>query len=242
MRVSPSSGLSATGASSVSISGSGFDAKANNAFGVYVVFGPKPADYHLDANLFGAAKWVHVGGAGGGAGQAEMTASGGFDVTLSVRARYTDGNGKKVDCTVTRCYVLTFAAHGVPDRSQDTSTPVSFEGGSTGSGSGSSDSSGASDSAGSSGSAGSGASGTSGASANGSGSGTSPKPTTGAAQTGTAAPVAGGAAETDATPLAAVSVASSDAGPAWPFWAAMAVAIGAGLGARPLLRRAFARA
>ncbi|MDX6740280.1 hypothetical protein [Actinocorallia sp. A-T 12471] len=245
LRVSPSSGLSATGANTVSISGSGFDAKANNGFGVYVVFGPKPANYHLDANLFGAAKWVHTGGAGGGAGQAEMKADGSFSVTLSVQARYTDGNGKKVDCTVTKCYILTMAAHGVPDRSQDTSTPVSFKGGSSGGGSGTSGSGSSGSGSSGSGSSGTGSSGSGNSSTGSSGAGTggtAAQPSTGPVQTGTAAPAAiAGADAPAATPLEAVAVSASDAAPAWPFWAAMAVAVGAGLGARPLLRRATAR-
>ncbi|HEX2312310.1 MAG TPA: hypothetical protein VHJ17_01145 [Thermomonospora sp.] len=128
LRVSPSSGLD-PGGQTVSISGSGFDPARNNGFGVYVVFGPRRADFHRDANAYGAAVWVHRGGSGGG--QARMSPSGTFSVTLRVKARYTDGNGRAVDCTATPCYVMAMAAHGVPDRSQDVVVPVTFGGGGT---------------------------------------------------------------------------------------------------------------
>lgn len=128
VRVSPTTGLD-PGGQTITVRGSGFDPRRNNKFGVYVVFGPRNADWVTNSNAYLSAKWVHPGGAGGGSGQAPMSASGSFSVTLSVKARYTDGDGKKVDCLKTQCYVITMAAHGVPDRSQDTFTPVTFVGG-----------------------------------------------------------------------------------------------------------------
>ncbi|TDB86058.1 hypothetical protein E1266_34725, partial [Actinomadura sp. 7K534] len=130
VRVSPATGLD-PGGQTISVGGSGFDPARNNRFGVYVVFGPRRADWSTNSNSFLSAKWVHPGGSGGG-GQAPMSASGGFSVNLQVKAKYTDGDGRKVDCLKTQCYVITMAAHGVPDRSQDTFTPVSFKGGGAG--------------------------------------------------------------------------------------------------------------
>lgn len=94
VRVSPTTGLD-PGGQTITVRGSGFDAARNNKFGVYVVFGPRGPDWASNSNAYLAATWVHPGGSGGG-GQAPMSASGGFSVTLSVKARYTDGNGKKV--------------------------------------------------------------------------------------------------------------------------------------------------
>ncbi|MFF4239103.1 hypothetical protein ACFYYL_24810 [Actinomadura geliboluensis] len=127
--VTPTTGADPAG-QDIRVTGSGFDPDKNNGFGVYVAFGPKKgADWYLNANAFQATKWVHKN-ASGSAGQAKMNADGTFDLTLAgVKAQYTDGDGNKVDCLTTQCYILTLAAHGSPDRSQDTATPVTFTGG-----------------------------------------------------------------------------------------------------------------
>ncbi|TDC61700.1 hypothetical protein E1200_28440 [Actinomadura sp. GC306] len=242
VRVSPTTGLD-PGGQTISVSGSGFDAARNNKFGVYVVFGPRRADWATNSNSFLAAKWVHPGGAGGGSGQAPMSASGGFSVSLQVKAKYTDGDGRKVDCLKTRCYVITMAAHGVPDRSQDTFTPITFRGGGTGGGSGSGGSGG-------SGSGGAGPGGSQGAGGGAAGSGASgagsaaPGAPHGAApggDSGTPAPSAtpDGASLAGASPAAAFeqTLSGGDAVSPWPFWAATAAAAGALLAARSLLRR-----
>lgn len=137
--VTPTAGLLPDGGTTITVTGRGFDPVKNNKVGVYVVFGPvDPGTYFEDANRFLAAVWVHPGAAAG-PGQAEMAADGSFTVTLprpgspALTATYTDGNGTKVDCRVTPCQVFTMAAHGNPDRSQDTFRAVSFAatGGST---------------------------------------------------------------------------------------------------------------
>jgi hypothetical protein len=231
VRVTPTSGLTASGAT-VTVSGSGFSATANGGVGIYVVFGPKKANFHQDANVFGAARWVHPKGAGGGPGQAALSQDGSFSTTLSVKAQYTDGNGTKVDCLKTQCYVLTFAAHGSADRSQDTATPVTFkQAASTGNGNGSPA---ASPSA-------------------------SKAPSTGAPPSAAAAPAASaspGAAKTaeaanGAPPVGAPEVApeeveaqtvsSSDTVPAWPFWTSVAAVLAIGFAARAFTRRRLAR-
>ncbi|TDB93945.1 WxL domain-containing protein [Actinomadura sp. 7K534] len=126
--VTPDSGADPAG-QDLTVSGSGFNPDANNGFGVYVVFGPKNADYATNAGTFQVSKWVHKNGAPS-PGQDKMNADGTFNVTLpGVKAQYTDGNGVFHDCLKTQCYVITMAAHGVPDRSQDTFTPVTFTGG-----------------------------------------------------------------------------------------------------------------
>lgn len=128
LTVTPSTGLEPAGAS-VTVKGSGYVAGSGN--GIYVVFGPKEADWTTNAGNYGASKWLKAYGADG------INPDGTFSVTLTdVKASYKNGAGKDVDCLVTECYVLTMAAHGSPDRSQDAFVKVSFKGGSTTAGSG----------------------------------------------------------------------------------------------------------
>ena len=119
--VTPSSGLAANDAS-VTITGEGFNPAG---FGIYVAVGPKRADFSTNAGNYQVVKWVWANPSGS-AGQAKLEADGSFSVAVGVDATYTDGNGNAVDCRVDQCQVLTFAAHGSTDRSQDTFTPVSF--------------------------------------------------------------------------------------------------------------------
>ncbi|WP_067460344.1 hypothetical protein [Actinomadura macra] len=126
--VTPATGADPEGAT-LTVHGSGFSATANNGLGVYAVFGPKGPDYATNANAYQASKWVHKG-ATPSAGQAVLNADGTFDVTFTgIKAKYTDGDGKQVNCLTTQCYLITMAAHGLPDRSQDSFTPVTFTGG-----------------------------------------------------------------------------------------------------------------
>lgn len=125
--VTPTRDVPREGASLV-VDGRGFDPDRNNGVGIYVVFGPRAPEFWRNANLFAAAKWVHRN-ASASPGQAPMRPDGSFSVTLEgISARYTDGDGRTVDCLSTGCYVITMAAHGLPDRSQDTFTPIAFAG------------------------------------------------------------------------------------------------------------------
>jgi hypothetical protein len=120
--VEPSDGLPADGAT-LSITGSGFSTAGN---GVYVVFGPiTPAPgYYLDPGIYGAFRWVHAGATDSSI-EAPLADDGSFDTTLEVTPTFDTPQGE-VDCAVTACGVITFAAHGSPDRGQDTCVAVSF--------------------------------------------------------------------------------------------------------------------
>lgn len=72
-------------------------------------------------------KWVRPGGTASADGDA-MSSIGGFATTLTVSPTYVDATGRTVDCTVIQCYLMTFAAHGDPDTSQDTAVALSFAG------------------------------------------------------------------------------------------------------------------
>ncbi|MER7168892.1 HtaA domain-containing protein [Micromonospora sp. NPDC000207] len=122
--VSPATGLDPAGAT-ITVEGSGFDANGNNGFGVYAAFGPKVDDHWLNSAVLKPVKWVSRTNQPTEA-RDRLNADGTFRTTLPIAAVYTDGNGDTVDCTRVQCYVVTFAAHGSPDRSQDTFTPVTF--------------------------------------------------------------------------------------------------------------------
>jgi hypothetical protein len=109
------------------LTGSGFDPLANGGVGIYVVFGPlaDAPTFYTDAERYGAARWVHPG-AVAGPGQAALEADGSFTTTLEIQPRYVDGHDVAVDCVATPCHVITMAAHGATDRSQDTFTAVTF--------------------------------------------------------------------------------------------------------------------
>ncbi len=120
--VEPAGPLPASGGT-LTVTGTGFTPAGN---GVYVVFGPiTPAPgYYMDPSLYGAFKWVHAGAADTPA-TAPLAADGSFSTTLAVQAALTTPAGP-VDCGAVACGVITFAAHGSPDRSQDTCVAVSF--------------------------------------------------------------------------------------------------------------------
>ncbi|MYW03535.1 hypothetical protein [Streptomyces sp. SID3343] len=127
--VTPSSDIDPAGAT-ITVTGSGY--AAGSGTGIYVVFGPKAADWTTNAGNYGASKWLKAVPA---PGSDSINADGTFSVKLpDVKAVYKDGAGKDVDCRKTDCYILTMAAHGSPDRSQDAFTKVTFKDGATTSG------------------------------------------------------------------------------------------------------------
>jgi hypothetical protein len=118
LSVSPGSGVAA--GATVSVSGSGYSATANNGVGIYVAWCKLVPQYWVSADNCGDARWVHVGG--GGAGQAVMTAGGSFNTSLTLAAAVAGA-----ECTVPGvCKVVTMAAHGSSDRSQDAVVGVAF--------------------------------------------------------------------------------------------------------------------
>jgi hypothetical protein len=118
----PTTGLSSAGPSTVTVSGRGY---APNEPGIYVAYGPAAGS--ANAGAYGTAKWVHPG-ATPSATQDALSTTGSFSTTLTLDPVYTDGSGNRVDCTVTACFIQTFAAHGSADRTQDRAVAVSFAG------------------------------------------------------------------------------------------------------------------
>ncbi|GGM18773.1 HtaA domain-containing protein [Micromonospora yangpuensis] len=124
--VTPDSGLDPAGAT-ITVRGSGFDPDANNGAGIYVSFGPKVDEHWTNSGVLQVTKWVNRTNEPTEA-RDRLNADGTFHTTLPISAVYTDRNGDRVDCTAVQCYVITFAARGSADRSQDTFTPVTFTG------------------------------------------------------------------------------------------------------------------
>ncbi|WFE23694.1 HtaA domain-containing protein [Solwaraspora sp. WMMD937] len=122
--VTPDTGVDPAGVT-VTVDGSGFDPQANDAAGIYVSFGPKVDEHWTNASVLQVTKWVSSTNEPTDA-RDTMNPDGSFSTTLPISAQYIDRNGNAVDCTVTQCYVITFAARGSADRSQDTFTPISF--------------------------------------------------------------------------------------------------------------------
>lgn len=118
------------GGQTFQISGSGFSATANGGLGVYVAFGPNPAlhpsDWFNNISYYETAVWVHPGGTGTATNK-NMNANGTFTFTL------TNGDGSPLtaaygttNCQQIQCGIVTMAAHGSTDRSQDSFRPISF--------------------------------------------------------------------------------------------------------------------
>jgi hypothetical protein len=122
--VTPAAGVDPAGAV-ITVTGSGFDPAANGAAGIYVSFGPKVEDHWTNASVLQVTKWVSRDNLPTDA-RDTLNPDGTFQTTLPISAVYTDRNGAEVDCTAVQCYVITFAARGSADRSQDTFTPVTF--------------------------------------------------------------------------------------------------------------------
>ncbi|MEV8510903.1 HtaA domain-containing protein [Dactylosporangium sp. NPDC051484] len=122
--VTPSQGLDPAGAT-ITVRGSGFDPDANNAAGFYVSFGPKVDEHWANSSVLQVTKWVNKTNEPTDA-RDRLATDGSFNTTLPISAVYTDRKGNQVDCIQVQCYVITFAARGSADRSQDTFTPITF--------------------------------------------------------------------------------------------------------------------
>ncbi|MFZ2242462.1 MAG: neocarzinostatin apoprotein domain-containing protein, partial [Gordonia amarae] len=109
--VSQASGLDPRG-SKVTISGTGF---SGAGAGVYVGLVQDSLFSTTDASGWGAVAFVTP----------VMMSGGAWSTTLTLKADYGKGN-----CLRNPCSIHTIAAHGSSDRSQDTSTPVTFDDGS----------------------------------------------------------------------------------------------------------------
>jgi len=124
--VSPSTGLNPAGAT-ITVNGSGF---STTEPGIYVAIASTAKYDPADGEAFGTQKWVHVG-ATPSRGQDALNTDGTFSTTLDVKAVFGEDE-YATDCTVEQCAIYTLAAHGSTDRTQDTTTPISFgTGGST---------------------------------------------------------------------------------------------------------------
>jgi hypothetical protein len=111
LSVSPSTGVRP--GATVSVSGSGYSTTANNGVGIYVAWCKLVPQYWASADNCGDARWLN--------GSA-LKPSGSFSVSLTLAASIAGTN-----CAVAgACKVVTMAAHGSSDRSQDAVAGVSF--------------------------------------------------------------------------------------------------------------------
>lgn len=110
------------------VTGSGFAAAVAGP-GLYVAVGPRVGDdWFVDASRFQQVKWVSVSASAETASRAPLTPQGTFSLTLpGVASTFTSGT-TTYDHATTPFQVLTMAAHGSPDRSLDTATPLVFAG------------------------------------------------------------------------------------------------------------------
>lgn len=113
LAATPSSNLSTTAPTTVTVQGVGYSPTAP---GIYVVFGPQSGNTNPGA--YGDSKWLSLG--------TGLSATGTFATTLTVRPTYTDASGNVVNCTVVQCYVSTMRAHGMADVDQSASVPLAF--------------------------------------------------------------------------------------------------------------------
>ncbi|MGW6377251.1 neocarzinostatin apoprotein domain-containing protein [Rhodococcus sp. NPDC055112] len=98
----------AAGGEAIRVSGTGFSAAGA---GLYVGLAETGRYNPLDADSFASTVYVRTAEIQGGA----------WSVDLPVQARVG-----ATDCLARPCAIYTLAAHGSPDRSQDTVTPVTF--------------------------------------------------------------------------------------------------------------------
>ena len=92
----------------ITVSGKNFSGKN---FGIYVGLAQDNKYGPTKQGSFGETKWLKPNEIRGG------------KFTTRIKVKAVSG---KINCKVNRCSIRTLSAHGVPDRTQDTKTPVSF--------------------------------------------------------------------------------------------------------------------
>lgn len=154
----PQSGVAENGATTVTVSGSGYQSIQGGFGGIYVLFGwvsdPnggswKPSNggatgetyryaYDDETNPQGYQSLVAFPGSATGyaANGGQIGADGTWSTTLIIPgAKFTsydrNGNPTEVDCMQVQCGVFTIGAHGVVNANNETFTPVSFVAGAT---------------------------------------------------------------------------------------------------------------
>lgn len=153
-RLSASSALggavaSTSGATTFTVSGSGYQAIDGGFGGIYVGFGwvngsgwgpsnggstGRTYDYVPDeqskSNKGYQAFVAFPGSSTSGEAQGTMGSDGSFRLSLTVPGpTFTGAGGKKIDCTKVTCGFLTWGAHGVRNGANESFTPVTFKGG-----------------------------------------------------------------------------------------------------------------
>lgn len=138
--VTPSTGANPAG-QALAVSGTDFSTTVGGSQGIYVAFGPDPAtlpaDWFSNAGYFQATAWVHPNSTTTpSATNQPMAADGSFSFSLTkadgsaITAAYDYVDAASVshhvDCTTQTCGIVTMAAHGSTNRTQDTFTPISF--------------------------------------------------------------------------------------------------------------------
>ena len=140
----------ASGATTLTLRGTGFQSVPNGFGGVYVLFGSvsgawRPSqhgqsgiDYlyvpdDQEASNHGYQKFVAFPGdpTAAAANGGTLAADGGWSTTLVVPGPVVPVNGRdgaatQLDCRVKQCGVITIGAHGVVNANNETFTPVSF--------------------------------------------------------------------------------------------------------------------
>lgn len=143
---------SATGSTTVTVKGSGYQSIKKGFGGIYVVFGYlanssgwKPSqggtggkDFYYVAdsqskNNNGYQKFVAYPGSStaDSANGGTITANGTFSTSLVIKgptfnATTASGGTKKIDCREVQCGVITFGAHGVTNGTNEAFSPISF--------------------------------------------------------------------------------------------------------------------
>ena len=149
----PSGGLNPNGATTVALSGSGFQSVKNGFGGIYVLFGwvsdPNGGSWRPskggitgqnyryvpddENNPTGYDVFVAFPGSSteGAANGGKIAADGTWHANITIPgAKFTSydraGNPEAVDCTSQQCGIITIGAHGVVNANNETFTPVSF--------------------------------------------------------------------------------------------------------------------